>query len=334
MSHHRVLAALASSALIGLALAGSAVAQSAGPTSNPEYGGRAAPGNPSDPSRAQSTRETSASRLRENRQNRRQQAPSATAPTAEQVLASAQEQATVANTKCQVTEAKLLGQTADKTSVFEVACGAEAGFIIEAKTPPVATSCINLAYSARIVRERDPTADVGMQCTIAANTDVDLFIRAYAQQASVPCSVDQTKVLGQSGDGAVVYEIGCADAAGYWIQKEGEAWTKTPCIRVLAESGVCEFTTVAENAAFVKGLLAGSDAASCNVTEARLMGQNANGVFYEAKCDGADGVIARVNTENAVQQVYPCATAQRIGGGCKLTMAAPAAAPAPAGGRP
>ena len=62
------------------------------------------------------------------------------------------------------------------------------------------------------------------------------------------------------------------------------------------------------------------------------MGQNANGMFYEAKCEGADGVIARLNAENAVQQIYPCATAQRIGGGCKLTTA-PATAAAPAGGR-
>ena len=61
------------------------------------------------------------------------------------------------------------------------------------------------------------------------------------------------------------------------------------------------------------------------------MGRNANGVFYEAKCDGADGVIARLNDQNAVQQIYPCATAQQIGGGCKLTPA-PAAAPAPASG--
>ena len=75
------------------------------------------------------------------------------------------------------------------------------------------------------------------------------------------------------------------------------------------------------------------EAAGCDVTEARLMGQNANGMFYEAKCAGADGVIARVNAENVVQQIYPCATAQRIGGGCTLTPA-PAAAPAPAGGRP
>ena len=264
-------------------------------------------------------------------QPRRERQPAP--PTPEQILAAAQEQATLGSTNCQVSEAKLLGQTAEKTSVYEVACAAGPGFILESKTPPTVTSCISLAYSARVTRERDPAADVGLQCTIAANTDTDKFLREYAQQAGVPCAVDQTKVLGQSNGGVVVYEIGCSDGPGFWIKQEAGSWSKTPCIQVLAENGTCEFTTTSENAAYVKTLLSGSEAASCNVTEARLMGQNANGTFFEAKCDGADGVIARLNAENAVQQIYPCTTAQRIGGGCKLTTA-PAAAAAPAGGRP
>lgn len=262
---------------------------------------------------------------------RRERAPAA--PTPEQIQATAQEQATLANTNCQVSEAKLLGQTEAKTTVYEVACAAGPGFIIESKTPPAATSCILLAHTAETLRARDPAADPGPQCTIAANTDTQKFLREYAAQAGVACTVDQVKILGQSNDGGVMYEAGCSDGAGFWLKQLNNAWSKTPCIQVLAESGTCAFTTTAENAAYVKTLLAGSEAASCNVTEARLMGRNANGTFYEAKCDGADGVIARLNAENAVQQVYPCATAQAIGGGCKLTTA-PAAAAAPAGGRP
>lgn len=262
---------------------------------------------------------------------RRERAPAA--PTPEQIQAAAQEQATLANTNCQVSEAKLLGQTEAKTSVYEVACAAGPGFIIESKTPPSAINCVMLAHTAETLRARDPAADPGPQCTIAANTDTQKFLREYAVQAGVACTVDQVKILGQSNDGGVMYEAGCSDAAGFWLKQLNNAWTKTPCIQVLAENGTCAFTTTAENAGYVKTLLAGSEAASCDVTEARLMGQNANGVFYEAKCAGADGVIARLNTENVVQQVYPCATAQQIGGGCKLTTA-PAAAPAPAGGRP
>jgi hypothetical protein len=45
------------------------------------------------------------------------------------------------------------------------------------------------------------------------------------------------------------------------------------------------------------------------------------------------GFITRLNNAGVTQQVYPCATAQRIGGGCTLTPA-PAAAAATTGGRP
>ena len=56
------------------------------------------------------------------------------------------------------------------------------------------------------------------------------------------------------------------------------------------------------------------------------MGANANGAFFEAKCAAeGTGYIARTNSEGAVQQVYACATAARIGSGCTLTTAAPAA---------
>lgn len=307
--------------LFGAAIAAPAMAQDGGPRPSGSQ-------NMDTPAQA-----VSPSRLRpRNNEQRRDRAPAA--PTAEQVLAAAQEQMNQTRTGCQVSEAKLLGATAAGTSVYEVACGSAPGYVVETKTPPEAASCIILAHSAEQRRAADPAADVGTQCTLAANADTQKFLRAYATQAGVPCAVDQAKVLGQSGDGAIVYEIGCSDAAGYWIKQEAGAWTKTPCIQVLAENGKCDFTTTAENAGYVKTLLAGSEAASCNVVEARLMGRNANGVFYEAKCDGADGVIARLNAENAVQQIYPCAAAQQIGGGCKLTAAPTAAAPAPAGGRP
>ena len=275
-----------------------------------------------------SVRQSSGSRA--SARPRRERAPAP--PTPEQILAAAQAQMALTTTGCQVSEAKLLGKTAADTTVYEVACGTAPGYIVETKTPPEASGCIILAHSADVARAADPTASPA-QCTLAANTDIQKFLRQYAKDAGVACTVDQAKLRGQSSDGAVVCEVGCSDGPGYWIKQQAATWTKTPCIQVLAERGTCDFTTTAENAAFVKTLLAGSEAASCNVTEARLMGQNANGVFYEAKCDGADGVIARLNAENVVQQIYPCATAQQIGGGCKLTTA-PAAAAAPAGGRP
>jgi hypothetical protein len=148
----------------------------------------------------------------------RERAPAA--PTPEQILAAAQTQMALTTTGCQVSEAKLLGKTATDTTVYEVACGTAPGYIVETKTPPEASSCIILAHSADVARAADPTA-APAQCTLPANTDVQKFLRQYAQDAGVACTVDQVKLRGQSSEGVVIYEVGCSDAPGFWINKEG-----------------------------------------------------------------------------------------------------------------
>ena len=166
--------------------------------------------------------------------------------------------------------------------------------------------------------------------------DVLRVVSAYAAEAGLACTVDQGASIGKSSADGIIYEIGCANADGAWIEKVDGNWTTTTCLQVVQTNGECRFTTMAEQAATVKGWLAGSDAAACDVTETRLMGRNVNGEFYEAKCGSGEGYIARLNAEKAVQQVYPCAEAARIGGGCKLTTVAaapPAAAPAASQGQ-
>lgn len=274
-------------------------------------------------SRAQSNREE-----RPNREERRNR--QAALPSAEEVLAAAREQTALTNTGCEVTNATFRGKTAENTTIYEVACAAGPGYMIETKAPPVASDCIILASSAQAIRQRDPAAQVGPQCELPGSTDVLAMLKTYAQQAGVDCTVDAAVVRGQDNAGVPVYEIGCQGVDGYWIKKASNAWSKTPCLQVLAESGTCALTTPEEQAATVKTWLVGTDVADCNVGKARLMGRNANGSFYEITCNGADGAILRVNEQYAVQQVYPCATAQQIGGGCTLTTAA---ATAPAGGR-
>lgn len=186
--------------------------------------------------------------------------------------------------------------------------------------------CVLLASQGRILRESDPAAEIGTQCALPANANMLDVISAYAREAGITCTVDDGLAVGRSTAGAPIYEIGCSGAQGYWIEKTGAGWDKTECLQVITQDATCRFTTPADGAASVKAMLAGSEAATCDVSQARFMGENANGRFYEAKCAAGNGFVARV--ENAsVQQVYPCQEAQRIGGGCTLTQvaAAPAA---------
>lgn len=251
------------------------------------------------------------------------------APNPEQVKAAAQALATATNSGCTVTEATLRGESPEKQSVYEATCATGPGFVLIGSTPPQAADCVLLSGQADIARSRDPLADVGTQCEMEPNKNVLAVVAAYATQAGVACTVDQGSSVGKSGEGNVIYEIGCAGTDGYWLEKTATGWTTTECLKLMSRSATCKYTTPVEQAATLKKWFEGSAAASCDVAQARFMGSNANGSFYEAKCATGDGLIARFDTAMAVQQVYPCAEAQRIGGGCTLTVV-PAAAPAAA----
>ena len=268
--------------------------------------------------------------------NERQQAPrqqrgrQPAAPTPEQVKAAAQALATATSSGCTVNEATLRGESPEKQSVYEATCTSGPGFILIGSTPPQAADCVLLSGQADITRSRDPVADVGTQCEMEPNKNVLAVITGYATQAGVACTVDKGSSVGKSAEGNVIYEIGCAGTDGYWLEKTATGWTTTECLKLMSRNATCKYTTPVEQAATVKKWFEGSAASACDVAQTRFMGSNANGSFYEAKCSAGDGLIVRFDTAMAVQQVYPCADAQRIGGGCTLTVvaAAPAAAPA------
>ena len=325
--------ALALAAALGLGLASPASAQAPGGTPNSDAGGRIVPGTQgADALDVEVRSNTRAGRVGASSTPRRNRNAPAAAPTPEAVMASAQAIATAANANCQVSEATLLGVNAEQQPIYEAACATGPGYILLSTTPPQAVDCVILAGQADLDRSRDPAADVGLQCKIPVNTDVARVVRAYAVEAGITCTVDQGASIGKSTAGNFIYEVGCAEADGFWLEKMPTGWQSTTCMQVITQSAGCKFTQPAEQAATMKAMLAGSPAAACDVVEARYMGANSNGAFYEAKCGAEEGYIVRFNTERVVQQVYPCAEAARIGGGCKLitVAAAPAAPAAPA----
>ena len=261
---------------------------------------------------------------RENRNSRN--APAA--PTPEENIAAAQGIIATTTVSCQVTQANLLGETAEGAKTYEAACATGPGYIVIGTTPAQAIDCVLLAGQAELDRARDPAAVAGTQCVIPQNADVLRVLTAYATEAGVPCAVDQGASIGKSGEN-LIYEVGCNGVDGYWLEREPTGWKKTECAIVITQNATCRYSTVAEQSATFKARLVGSEAEPCDVTQGLYMGANANGSFWEAKCAAGNGVIVRFNPEFAVQQVYPCETAQRIGGGCTLTVvpAAPEATP-------
>lgn len=265
---------------------------------------------------------------RQERENARNRPAPAVAATPEEIKAAAQALVTAAGGTCQVSEAVQPGVDATQQKIYEAACTEGPGYILIASTPPQMFDCLELAGTAATARMRDPAADVGQQCALPANQNGLAVIGGWARTAGVSCTIDEAIAIGKSDADNIVYEIGCAGSDGYWLERVGTGWDLKDCLLVASTGGSCRFTNAQEQADWFEPKLAGTEASGCDVAQVRLMGSNANGRFYEAKCAAeGEGFIARLNADGVTQQIYPCATAQRIGGGCTLTPA-PAAAPA------
>lgn len=247
------------------------------------------------------------------------------AATPEENRAAAQALLTAAGANCQVTEATLLGVTAEQHSTYEAVCAEGPGYIAVSSTSPQIFNCLELAGQAETSRLRDPTADVGQQCTLPVNLDPVPVLTSYARAAGIACTVDQGGAIGKSAAGNLIYEIGCADRDGYWLENNEGAWQAIPCWDLALQQETCRYSTAEEISGAWRTVLAGTDAADCDVQQARRVGRDAQRLMvYEVKCGGGGGYFARVGPRFTAERVHTCVEAANIAGGCTLSAAAPA----------
>lgn len=240
--------------------AGPAFAQKGVPTGG-GVGGEASrwapnvpPGNVTDPpANTAITRDnTSGSRLNRQREEERRQAErrrraergEAIAPTnanPAQILAAAQTVAASAGLDCRVTTASHPGVDARETPIYEAACAEGQGYVLIASTPPQSFGCFELAGAAAAARLDNPAADVGQQCELPANQNSLPVIGGWAREAGVTCQVDKAVVVGRSTASNLIYEVGCADADGYWLERAGGSWVLQGCAQIVASGETCRF---------------------------------------------------------------------------------------------
>lgn len=257
---------------------------------------------------------------RQDREQQRQRGRQPAPPTAEEIQAAASAVATVAVPTCQVTEASLLGTREGGARLYEVACAAGPGYIIEAvEGAPTAADCVLQSSLAWHLRQDNPEAEVGLQCGLPGNQNRVQVISAYGQQAGVSCEADEAVAWNTR-----VYELGCAGTDGWRLEKaEAGTWAATPCWRyALISTGSCLLTTAEESRTEWPKLVANTEVAACNIEDVSWMGDNPQrGAFYEVKCTTGEGIIVRFH-EGATRQVYSCVDAVQIfSKPCELTTA-------------
>ena len=229
-------------------------------------------------------------------------------PSAEARL-EAQDLAVAAGIACRVGQAQLRGQDRDGAKQYEVTCAAGPGYLLVGGEPPTALDCLALEASFR------SGGSGNARCRIAANRDATSVVARLAAEAGIACRVDNGAVLGKAADG-LLYEVGCAGADGYWLERSGGGWSITPCLKVVAQSGTCALTTAREQATTLGSRIAGR--ADCDVVDAAYRGAVEGTDLYEARCRSSGGVMVRFDSNDRLLAMYACAEATWIGGGCRF----------------
>ena len=142
-----------------------------------------------------------------------------------QVLSAAKTAAAASSLPCQVTEAALLGVTTERNDLFEIACQSGPRYLVisPGKSDPV--DCLLLADEAERAKAAGQQVQPNATCALKGDKNTVAIFAGHARAAGVPCTVDAGTLLNPDA-----YEIGCANADGYIIERaDGGAWTKAPC---------------------------------------------------------------------------------------------------------
>lgn len=159
-----------------------------------------------------------------------------------QIVAAAQSVAASAGLDCQVTAASHPGVDAREAPIYEAACAQGQGYVLVASTPVQSFGCLELEGAAAMARLDNPAADVGQQCELPSNQNSLPLIGGWAREAGVTCQVNKAVLIGRSFGSNPIYEVGCADSDGYWLEKAGEGWVVQRCAQIAESGESCRFS--------------------------------------------------------------------------------------------
>jgi hypothetical protein len=232
-----------------------------------------------------------------------------------------------AGSDCQVADARLVGNAVDpktkaKTTVYEVACTGNEGLLVMkvADQPKADLFTCEEAASAAASGNKGAT-----QCILPANSDPKAGILAYLAKTGVTCTADKMRALGHSSTD-VYFEVSCKEGApGYILQISSPPSFSRPikaeaCIGFDPSSNIhCELTDRATQMSIVDRLVTASGK-PCTIKDRGWIGIAPSGkAYYEVACQDGKGYVLEQASNGSFSRSIPCAEADAIAGGCKLT---------------
>jgi hypothetical protein len=227
---------------------------------------------------------------------------------------------------CQLADARLVGEAKDAktkatTDIYELACTGNEGLIVE-KVGDAAPETFTCLQANEASADGKPN---NVQCVLPGNGDPKAGLAPYIAKAGKPCTPAKIRALGQSPTNAV-FELACSEGGGGYIlavsapPRLDKPVTMDPCVGFPPGGNItCTLTDRTAQLAVVDQLVAKSGKA-CTIKDRSYIGATASGLaIYEVACQDGKGFMLEQAANGDLKQAIDCASADAIGGGCKLT---------------
>lgn len=200
---------------------------------------------------------------------------------------------------------------ATKDKAYEVSCQEGLGFlVINSQPKPRAVDCLSLLAN--------------QPCALPGNANPKAALVGPLKQAGFDCDVADAVGKGSTASGAIFIEVACKNRLGTVLKLEpGQAPVTSDCAQLIGGNLECKLTTVdqiraAEKAAITT--LVASSGKACAIKDTRTVGRLTSGeTAYEVACNDGSGYMILQKADNSLDRALPCANAETIAGGCKLT---------------
>jgi len=228
---------------------------------------------------------------------------------------------------CQLTNARALGQTADrKTTVFEVACQGGPGYVIDASFPVSASQpatfnpCFGYAPGA------------ANACTLTTQADQDAFFAGLISKIGKPCTATGHRYVGATNSGSNFFEVACSEGKGYVFEQKPDGSIGQVADCAVADSivqGGCTLTNARQAQTQEAGIytnLAHKAGFDCQVAKYFPFDSAPAGYgeVVELACSNRpDGGVLLSATDPAKPSAfYDCAHSELVGFRCTFTQPA------------
>jgi len=225
--------------------------------------------------------------------------------------------AKAAGTACDIKDKRYILST-KVDNYFEVACQDGKGYVFQ---QTAATGAFARAIPCA------QAGFVGGGCTltdaVAALTEQAGFYGKLSAKAGFPCDVEKYGMLPTNDPKKEIVELKCKGGdTGAIAVFTATGGTVYDCVTAELNGFRCSFTKKDTQYARLTKDLVGFNKASCQVSEARIIGATDTEGFVEVACsDGLPGWVLGYPigvAKPAAKEFLSCAQAKGIGGGCKL----------------